>query len=329
MVEIDKAELLHPKERAEQIRSSLDPTIPSFAIPMLQTHVMESFTVVIPWKFSAKNMPKKDIEVTLLDEEGEEQIVEYHTDRHRLGRGWRDFAKGHNLALGDAVVFQLMEINKFKIFIARKTGLAAVDGAFGRLQPEACAQKSSPGKAGNDMKPTRKTVVGKPKRKHLPLPVVDQLEICSEETDSECLEGIRFASSVREFEDIKDIESFTIIYNDLIIDSEMSKHVKSRYYELCCSQNSFLHKNLLPGLNCKLVAGMISETVNISDAVRSGQVSSTSGDVLQDWRTSLEAFEHLDMNVGFLLTRLDELEKMASESEQAVDLFESKKRRSN
>ncbi|KAI3932237.1 hypothetical protein MKW98_024957 [Papaver atlanticum] len=294
---------------------------------MLQTHVMESFTVVIPSEISAKYMPKKDIEVTLLDEEGEEQIVKYHTKRHRLGVGWRRFATGHNLSLGDAVVFQLMEINKFKIYIARKTGLAAVDGAFGRLQPEACAQKSSPGKAGNDMKPTRKTVVGKPKR--LPLPVVDQPEICSEETDSEYLEGIRFTSSVPEFEDTKNIESFTIIYNDLIIDSEMSKHVKSRYYELCCSQNSFLHKNLVPGLNCKLVAGMISETVNISDAVRSGQVSSSSRDVLQVWRKSLEAFEHLDMNVGFLLTRLDELVKMASESEQAVDLFESKKRRSN
>ncbi|KAI3870985.1 hypothetical protein MKX03_029391 [Papaver bracteatum] len=72
---------------------------------------------------------------------------------------------------------------------------------------------------------------------------------------------------------------------------------------------------------------MISETINISDAVRSGQVSSTSGDVLQVWRKSLEAFEHLDMNVGFLLTRLDELEKMASESEQAVDLSESKKKK--
>ncbi|XP_026417484.1 B3 domain-containing protein Os01g0234100-like [Papaver somniferum] len=198
-----------------------------------------------------------------------------------------------------------------RVYIVRTTGLAELDGAFGCVQLEACAQKSCLGKAGNDMKPTRKTVVGKPKR--LPLPVADQPKNCSEEADSENLEGIRFASSVPEFQDIKNVESFTIIYNDLNIDSEMSKHVRSRYYELCCSQNSFLHKNLVPGLNCKLVAGMICETVNISDAIQSSQVSSTSRDVFQLWRKSLEAFEHLDMNVGFLLPRLDELMKLASE----------------
>ncbi|KAI3906623.1 hypothetical protein MKW98_009531 [Papaver atlanticum] len=311
MVENGKAKLLHPIERAEEIRSSLDPKFPSFVKLMVKSHVSGGFSLGIPSKFCAKFMLKEDISMTLLDEEGKEHIAKYLAGKCGLSAGWRGFAINHKLVEGDAVVFQLIEINKFKVYIVRTTGLAEVDGAFGCLPLEACAQKSSLGKAGNDMKPTRKTAVGKPKR--LPLPVADQPKNCCEEADSENLEGIRFASSVPEFEDIKNLESFTIIYNDLIIDSEMSKHVRSRYYELCCSQNSFLHKNLVPGLNCKLVAGMICETVNISDAIQSSQVSSTSRDVFQLWRKSLEAFEHLDMNVGFLLPGLDELTKLASE----------------
>ncbi|KAI3868929.1 hypothetical protein MKW92_023144 [Papaver armeniacum] len=313
MVENGKAKLLDPIERAEEIRSSLDPKFPSFVKLMVKSHVSGGFSLGIPSKFCAKFMLKEDISMTLLDEEGKEHIAKYLAGKCGLSAGWRGFAIDHKLVEGDAVVFQLIEINKFKVYIVRTISLGEVEGAFGHLQLEACAEK-----AGNDMKPKRKTVVGKPKR--LPLPVADQPKNCSEEADSENLEGIRFARSVPEFEDIKNVESFNIIYNELIIDSEMSKHVKSRYYELCCSQNSFLHKDLVPGLNCKLVAGMICETVNISDAIQSSQVSSTSRDVLQLWRKSLEAFEHLDMNVGFLLPLLDELVKLASESEQAVDL---------
>ncbi|KAI3922211.1 hypothetical protein MKX01_005900 [Papaver californicum] len=380
-VEIGNAKL-STKELAEDIRSSLDPTFPSFVKLMLKSHVTGGFWLGLPSKFCAKSMSNKDISMALLNEEGEEHIAKYLAGKCGLSGGWRGFSVAHKLVEGDAVVFQLIKINKFKVYIVRTTGLAEVDGALGLLQLEACAQKSSPGEAGNDMKPTRKPVVEQhPKRlplaviqgknevdgvlgllqleacahksslgkagndmkptrkpvlgkrpKHLPsaviqgknenisplLPVTDQPENCSEV--AEFLEGIKFASSLTEFQDIKNLESFTIIVNDLIIDSEMSKYVRSTYYELCCSQNSFLHKNLMPGLNCKLVAGVISETVNIADAIRSSQVSSTSRDEFGIWRKSLEAFEHLGMNVGFLLPRLDELVKLASESEQAVDL---------
>ncbi|RZC67275.1 hypothetical protein C5167_010973, partial [Papaver somniferum] len=337
-----------------------------------------------PRKFCAKHMSIEDISMTLLDEEGEEHIAKYLAGKCGLSGGWRGFSIAHKLVEGDAVVFQLIKINKFKVHIVRTTGLAEVEGALGLLQLEACAQKSSLGEAGNDMKLTRKPVVGehpkrlplaviqgknevdgalgllqleacahksslgkagngmKPTRKPVlgkrlkrsplaviqgkdenispPLSVTDQPENGSEEADSDFLGGIKFASSVTAFQDIKNSESFTIIVNDLILDSEMSKHVRSNYHELCCSQNSFLHENLVPGLNCKLVAGIISETMNIADAIRCSKVGSTSRDNFAIWRKTLEAFEHLGMNVGFLLPRLDELVKLASETEQAVDL---------
>ncbi|KAI3947686.1 hypothetical protein MKX01_034351 [Papaver californicum] len=218
----NKSPMWLTKERAEDIRSSLDPTFPSFVKLMLKSHVTGGFWL---------------------------HIAKYLAGKCGLSGGWRGFSIAHKLVEGAAVVFQLIKINKFKVYIVRTTGLAEVDGALGLLQLEACAKKSSPGEAGNDMKPTRQPVVGK---------------------HPKCLGS-------------------TIIVNDLIIDSEMSKH------------NSFLHKNLMAGLNCKLVAGIISETINIADAIRSSQVSSTSRDEFGIRRKSLEAFEHLGMNVGFLL----------------------------
>ncbi|RZC45637.1 hypothetical protein C5167_038588 [Papaver somniferum] len=383
MVEIGNSKLL-TKDQAEDIRSSLDPAFPSFVKLMLKSHVTGGFWLGLPSKFCAKNMSQEDISMTLLDEEGEEHIAKYLAGKCGLSGGWRGFSIAHKLVEGDAVVFQLIKINKFKVYIVRTTGLAEVDGALGLLQLEACARKSSLGEAGNDLKLTRKAIVGehpkrlplavirgknevdgalgllqleacahkgslgkagndmKPTRKAVlgkrlkhsplavtqgkdenispPLSVTDQPENGSEEADSDFLGGIKFASSVTAFQDIKNSESFTIIVNDLIIDSEMSKHVKSKYYELCCSQNSFLHENLMPGLNCKLVAGIISETINIADAIRCSKVGRTSRDDFAIWRKTLEAFEHLGMNVGFLLPRLDELVKLASESEQTVDL---------
>ncbi|KAI3906150.1 hypothetical protein MKW92_031491 [Papaver armeniacum] len=335
-----KVKFTEPIQQAgiRNLLSSLDPAIPNFVILMLKTHVIESFKLVIPLGISSRYMPNEDIEVTLLDEKGEEQIVDYRDFRNTLGgRGWKEFVMKHKLAIGDAVIFQIMESNKFKVGNVRTTGLAEVDGAFGHLHPEACAWKSSLGKVGNDMKPKRKTVSGKPKCLHSsviegenenispPQSVIDQPENCSEKTHLDYLKGISLARLVPEFEDIKNLESFTIIYNDLILDLVISAYTRSRYYELCCSQKSFLHKTLLPGLNFHIAVGLINETVNIADAIKSSQVSGTSMDKFQVWKKSLKASKGYGMNVGFLLRLLKELMKMASESEQAVDLSESKK----
>lgn len=96
----------------------------------------------------------------------------------------------------------------------------------------------------------------------------------------------------------------------LIIDSEISKHLRGKYYDLCCSQKSILHEKLLRGLNCKLAAGIISETVNIADAIRASQTT-TPAKSFAVWEKTLKAFSDLGMEVSFLRSRLDQLMDLA------------------
>lgn len=141
----------------------------------------------------------------------------------------------------------------------------------------------------------------------------------SEDFGSELLEGIRFSEASVDFKDIKSIENFTILVDGLVIDSEIPPHLRIKYYELCCSQNAFLHDHLLEGLNFKLVSGIISETVNIADAIRASKLT-TSRNNLTIWENTLKAFEKLGMNVGFLLARLDRLLSLVVDSEKVLEL---------
>ncbi|OUZ99172.1 B3 DNA binding domain [Macleaya cordata] len=325
LIETDKVNL-SARERAEEIQSCLDPKFPSFVKLMVPSHVSGCFWLGLPSQFCYSNLPKEIVAFTLLDENGEEYTIKYLPEKCGLSGGWKGFAIAHKLVAGDALVFQLVKVTKFKVYIVRTYGSAEVDGALGLLKLDARAKGSDPGKI---MKTTKKPVI---KRVKFHPSVVfhgddspqlsgsDQPETQSAEViNSEVLEGIRFSGSVVEFQDIKNLESFNITVNGLIIDSEISEHVRTKYYELCCSQSSLLHEQLVQGLNCKLVAGLISETVTIADAVRTCKLS-TSRDEFAIWVNNLRAFKQLGMNVDFLLSRLEQLVNMAFESEQAVDL---------
>lgn len=154
------------------------------------------------------------------------------------------------------------------------------------------------------------------------IPPLLQLESTSEEYkdfSSEVLGGIRFLESTINFQEVTSVENFNILVNGLIIDSEFSKHIKTKYYELCCSQKMFLHEHLLEGLNCKLVAGMISEIINIADAIRASRIT-TPTDSFVVWHKTLKAFEAMGMNIGFLLVRLDKLINLASKSQKCKEV---------
>ncbi|KAK6282605.1 hypothetical protein POUND7_016430, partial [Theobroma cacao] len=128
----------------------------------------------------------------------------------------------------------------------------------------------------------------------------------SEDLGSEVLDGIRLSESIVDFKEVKSIENFKILANGLIINSELAKYVQMKYYELCCSQKSFLHDHLLEGLNYKLVAGVIAETVNIADAIRAAKLTTSHHNFLT-WDQTLKSFEGLGMKVGMLRSRLDRL----------------------
>ena len=145
----------------------------------------------------------------------------------------------------------------------------------------------------------------------------EQSENDSEEVGSEVLEGFKLSLPAVQFKDIKSFEDFNILVDGLLLDSELSEDIRNKYYKLCCSQNAFLHDNLIKGVNLKLIAGIISETVNIADAMRTCTLN-TSRDEFATWDKALKASELFGMNVGFLRSKLGLLLSLAFDSEGAT-----------
>ncbi|KAF6143784.1 hypothetical protein GIB67_016705, partial [Kingdonia uniflora] len=110
-----------------------------------------------------------------------------------------------------------------------------------------------------------------------------------------------------------DIESFDVAVNGLRMNSELSKDMGTKYYELCRSQNVFLHEKFLKQ-NIKVFDRIIIETVIIADGMKGSNLSTFMNNFVA-WDQSLEGFEHLGMNVGFIRTKLRRLMNLVSKSE--------------
>lgn len=146
-------------------------------------------------------------------------------------------------------------------------------------------------------------------------PMSDSVEVDSG-SSSEGLDRIKLSESAVDFKQVRSIEDFIILVNGLVINCELPQFLLTKYHELCCSQETFLHDHLLKGLNCKLAAGIISETINIADAIRASKIS-TSQEDFSIWKKTLKAFELLGMKVGFLLARLRRLVNISAESNRS------------
>lgn len=139
-----------------------------------------------------------------------------------------------------------------------------------------------------------------------------------EDDAPEFLEGVGVSEIAVPFKEVTCIEKFKVIIDGLNINSEIPTPILKKYYELCCSQNSYLHQNLVERLNCKLVVGLISETVNIADAIKACKITTTESYFLT-WDKTLQASEILGMHVSFQRTRLTELASLASEAQGYKD----------
>ncbi|KAK6923025.1 B3 DNA binding domain [Dillenia turbinata] len=332
----------HALIRAEEVQKNLGPEFPSFVKVMVRSHVTSCFWMGIPGDFTRAHMPDKDCTIMLEDESGGIYQAKYFSLKAGLSAGWRKFSVDHKLVEGDAVVFQLVEPTKFKVFIIKANDLSEVDGALCLLnldsqknQTEGDApmdplgtdnlvhQKGTKRKRLKSLpstavqKKNKKTTV----RKSLPIvpgKPVDNSENDSEEVASEVLGDPNNSSGlVIQFKDIEKFENFTILVHGLAIDSELPEHIRKKYYELCCSQKAFLHENLLKGITGKLIVGVISETVNIADAISACKLTTTRHE-FEVWDRTLKAFEQLGMSVGFLRTRLHRLKCLAFDTEDAL-----------
>ncbi|CAI9104355.1 OLC1v1003010C1 [Oldenlandia corymbosa var. corymbosa] len=326
-------------DRAHEVQERLPPEFPSFVKLMLKSHVTGGFWLGLPRQFCVLHLPTSDVPVFLVDESENEHETKYLAEKNGLSAGWRGFSIAHSLLEGDVLVFQLIKPCKFKVYIIRMNGLAEIDGAIGLLNLDLPAKSTA----------ANATIKGEPKNAknvklgyqvpvHMIIPQEDYdseegriVESCNDEDvlsdhsaqlsggdlSPEVLDGIRFSETVLEFKDVKGLEAFSILVDGLVIDSEIPMHLRSKYFQLCSSRNAFLHSNLFKGLNCKLVAGVIAETVNISDAIRAAKLT-TPLDHLQVWDATLKSFEDMGMAVGFLRERIKKLLSFQSEEQEKI-----------
>jgi len=164
-----------------------------------------------------------------------------------------------------------------------------------------------------DIQKKKKMIVSNMETK--PKQYTERYEIDSDEALSEIFEGFKMP----EFKELKGFENFRIIVDGRPIEEELSIEVRNKYYKLCHSQQVFLHDNLIKGLHYKLIAGIISEIVNIADAIKVSVISTPRVE-FSSWDKTLLAFEHLGMNVEFLRVRLRRLVSIAYETGDASEI---------
>ncbi|XP_021741644.1 B3 domain-containing protein Os01g0234100-like [Chenopodium quinoa] len=296
-------------KRAEEIQANLPDEYPSFVKLMLKSHVSGGFWLGLPKKFCDKHLPVCDSNVVLVDEAGKKSSTKYLAAKVGLSGGWRGFSIDHGLLEGDVLVFQLIAPTKFQIYVVRGQTFGEVDGSIGllTLDPGVGQQISE----GNSQKVLQTEEDNNTSSGYLSQSNSDI------ESGPEVLEGIQFSDSDIKFEGVEAFEDFHIVIDDLIMDSKFSTNTLKKYYELCHSQSSFLHENFLKGLNCNLVVGIIAETINIADAIKSCKKASTSHEDLRVWEKTLKGFEMLGMKVDFLVTHINQLLGIAVESDTA------------
>ncbi|PRQ23038.1 putative transcription factor B3-Domain family [Rosa chinensis] len=292
---------------------------------MLPSHVSGGFWLGLSKTFCIKHLPKQDTMFVLEDENGKKFETKYLVEKIGLSGGWRGFSIAHKLLAGDVLVFHLVTESKFKVYVIRSNGLGEVECALGLVQLDAdirpvdSADTNACERAENENREPKsvenpdgviqrnKTAACNSKRGI----VSDLFEDDTEDASCEVLEGIKLSESIVPFDEVCGIENFNVIYNGLIINPLFPKPLLTKYYELCCSQNSFLHEHLLEGLNYKLVAGIISETTNIADAIKACKITTLESS-FSTWDKTLQAGEMLGMNVSFLREQLEQLASLAS-----------------
>ncbi|KAL3644604.1 hypothetical protein CASFOL_009784 [Castilleja foliolosa] len=259
-------------ERALAIQNNLPPNSTSFVKNMLRSHVSGPFWLGLPRQFCVDHLPKRDERVVLVDENETEHDTKYlQVKKSGLSGGWRGFSIAHKLAEGDVLVFELIEPCKFK-------KIPDLNSRFRSLN---------------------KVHIVRASESENSLTIEENFQVEPSETEiAEITE-----KALLHFKDVKCFADFKIEVDGLILDPEMSRHVRKQYYKLCKSQKVFLHENL-KGFNRVSAVRVISETVNIADTIWTAKPSTT---ILESYNGTLKGFEDSGMAVGFLRARIDEL----------------------
>ncbi|PRQ26896.1 putative transcription factor B3-Domain family [Rosa chinensis] len=271
---------------------------PHFVKVMLPSHVAGGFWLGLPSTFCHKHIGTSDQTIILEDETGDKFKTAYLGHKMGLSAGWRGFSIHHHLLEGDVLVFQKVRANEFKVNIYM---IQSFNCLFRSMAVYCLILRVT--FEEEDM-----------------FNYIDNYEAGAEsedDIDPEFFKGAGLSeSSVTCFKEVTCIEKFKIIFNGCNI--LVPKLVLKKYYELCRSQNSYLHENLVESLNSQLVAGLISETVNIADAIKFCKITTEESE-FSTWDKTLQACEMLGMNVGFMRSRASKLASLAAESKTYKD----------
>ncbi|RLN25292.1 hypothetical protein C2845_PM07G40080 [Panicum miliaceum] len=288
-------------DRAEEVQAKLPAEHPSFVKRMLQSHVVRGFWLGLPTYFCNKHLPKQDTGIVLEDENGQDHQTLYLGAKQGLSAGWRGFAVKHDIKQYN---FNSIPMLVVQVYIIRANEFTTADGAISLLNLEVHTKAKLSKKGCFDDAKSREA--------EKTSPVDDNVAVLqSDDTNngvvSEAIDGLRISDSDMDFGDVMSFSNFNIVVDSLVIDCKFHDHLRRTYYELCCSQKSFLHKNLLKQLNLTLVVGVIMETISIAEGIRACKAQASSREDLVIWKKTLESFELLGMNVAFLLKRINDL----------------------
>lgn len=132
-------ERAHAIKSAEKVQSNLQSEYPSFVKSMVRSHVYSCFWLGLPMSFCKKHLPKSTVSMVLEDEDGNEYDAVFISERTGLSGGWRAFALEHKLDDGDALVFELVEPTRFKIYMVK----AASNDNMSNVEKEAAETKET------------------------------------------------------------------------------------------------------------------------------------------------------------------------------------------
>lgn len=142
-------------EAAEELQTNLQSANPSFIKSMVRSHVYSCFWLGLPSKFCEEYLPKTLYDMILEDEHGSEYKAVYIGKRCGLSGGWRGFALEHKLDDGDALVFELVEAARFKIYIVKAFPDSTEDGKD-ILEEEENIHATKAPKTGSNCEPKSK-----------------------------------------------------------------------------------------------------------------------------------------------------------------------------
>ncbi|KNA13590.1 hypothetical protein SOVF_115280 [Spinacia oleracea] len=315
--------------QAEELRSRLEAIYPSFTKPLLKSHVAGCFWMGLPNPFCKMYLPQRETYFTLEDENGNKYGAKYLAAKTAFSGGWRRFSLAKKLSEGDVLVFQLVKPTKFKVYILRKCNVTekTVTRVIQNLPTEVVRNDQEVGtleQAIEAQRPSSLSAIAQDKDQEAPSkehPQILQQEKTSEIERTELNSGkskhLLFSASV-DGNGIASFEEFLIVIDDFLKNKyDLPHNIKCSYYELCCSQGALLHNNnLMKGINPVLVAGSIIETVNVATAIKSCNLQ-TFNDEFSVWHVKLKSLKILGMKVEFLVSRLEHLQRAASDAEAA------------